>query len=28
LHVDESISFGALESGGEQIGRSGSSLVQ
>ncbi len=28
LHVDESISFGALESGGGQIGMSGVSLVQ
>lgn len=28
LHVDESISFGSLRSGGEQIGRSGISLVQ
>ncbi|MCH7725954.1 MAG: hypothetical protein IH991_05660 [Planctomycetes bacterium] len=28
LHVDESISFGALESGGNQIGMSGVSLVQ
>lgn len=28
LHVDESVSFGALKSGGEQIGKSGSKLVQ
>jgi len=28
MHVDESISFGALESGGEQIGRTGVSLVR
>lgn len=28
LHVDESVSFGELESGGEQIGASGSTLVQ
>lgn len=28
LHVDESISFGGLKSGGEQIGKTGVSLVQ
>ena len=28
LHVDESIAFGALESGGGQIGKTGVSLVQ
>jgi len=28
LHVDESLSFGGLESGGDQIGKSGVSLVQ
>ena len=28
LHIDESLTFGALESGGEQIGKTGVSLVQ
>lgn len=28
LHVDESLSFGALESGGEQLGKAGALLVQ